>query len=361
VFGASFASSKRMSDSPRSSLLAPRGDRTRLSKLALAAGLLLGARWAVRRARRYDWRGKNVVLTGGSRGLGLEIARLLVTRGARVALVARDGAELERALQELRGLGSAARMVGVPCDLTADGEVEAMLASVRSLLGPIDVLVNNAGMIQVGPLDAMTVEDFGAALALHCQVPLRTMLGVREEMRARGGGRVANIASVGGLVSVPHLLPYSTSKFALVGLSEGMHAALAKDGIVVSTIAPGLMRTGSPRLATFKGEHQKEHAWFAVSDSLPFISMSSARAARRIVAAIEQGEAHVILGLPAQLAALVHGLVPGLFTRAMSVVNNRLPTGADPRAKFGYQSRSAISPSLLTRASDAAAVRNNEQ
>jgi short-subunit dehydrogenase len=335
-------------------------ESTGVSKVALAVGLVLGARWALRRVRRYRWQGKNAIVTGGSRGLGLEIARVLVRRGARVAIVARDPAEIERALEDLRRRDPSCDVVGVPCDLTADGAVEAMLARVRRNLGPIDVLINNAGTIQVGPLDAMTMRDFEAAMALHWQAPLRAMLGVRDEMRARGGGRIANIASVGGLLSVPHLLPYSTSKFALVGLSEGMHAALSRDGIVVSTIAPGLMRTGSPRQASFKGDSEKEHAWFAVADSLPFLSMSSARAARRIVSAIEHGEAHVVLGLPAQIGALAHGLVPGLVSQAMSLVNSLLPSGNDPRAKLGYQSRSAVSPSLLTRASDEAARRNNE-
>jgi short-subunit dehydrogenase len=126
-------------------------------------------------------------------------------------------------------------------------------------------------------------------------------------MRERGGGRVANIASIGGLVAVPHLLPYSASKFALVGLSQGMHAELAREGILVSTIAPGLMRTGSPRNALFKGAREQEYAWFAISDSLPLLSMSATRAARRIVQAIERGEARVVLGLPAKIAALAAG------------------------------------------------------
>lgn len=335
-------------------------DRSLAAKVAFGAGLLLASRWLVRRLRRYDLRGKTAIVTGGARGLGLELSRVLVEKGAQVAFVARDDAEIERALLDLRGRRAGARAIGVACDVTKREQLEAMLETVRRELGPIDVLINNAGKIEVGPLESMTVPDFEAAMALHCYAPLHAMLAVRAEMSARGGGRIANIASVGGLVSVPHLLPYCTSKFALIGLSEGMHAALAQDGIVVSTIAPGLMRTGSPRLASFKGEHEKEYTWFALSDSLPLISMSSARAARRIVLAIEQGESHVVLGLPAKFAAIAHGLFPGLISSALGTVNRLLPQGSDQRSKFGYESQSALAPSLLTLAVDTAALRNNE-
>ena len=74
---------------------------------------------------------------------------------------------------------------------------------------------------------------------------------------------------------MPHLLPYSASKFALVGFSEGLRAELAKDGIRVTTVCPGLMRTGSPPNAAFKGRHREEYAWFALSDALPILSISA--------------------------------------------------------------------------------------
>src|SRR5204863_2590958 len=128
---------------------------------------------------------------------------------------------------------------------------------------------------------------------------VHTTLDVMPDMRARREGRIVNISSIGGKVSVPHLLPYSASKFALVGLSEGLRAELAKDGIVVTTVCPGLMRTGSPRNAQFKGQHRAEYAWFTLSDSMPFFSQSAERAARQILSACRHGEAEVVLSLPA--------------------------------------------------------------
>jgi NAD(P)-dependent dehydrogenase (short-subunit alcohol dehydrogenase family) len=313
--------------------------------------------------RRITLRGKNALVTGGGRGLGLEVARALVDKGANVAIAARDAQEIGVALADLqaRAGGKPIRLHGEPCDLRDGAAIDQMLERVRQTVGPIDVVVNNAGIIQVGPLETMTMADFEEAMKLHCFGPLRIMLAVRDEMRARGGGRIANVASVGGLVSVPHLLPYSTSKFALVGLSRGMRAELARDGTAVSTIAPGLMRTGSPRRALFKGDHRKEYAWFAVSDSLPILSMSSRRAARRIVLALERGDADVTLTPLAKAAALASAFAPGLVARAMTLANGLLPRGQDAKARWGYESESRLSRSFLTTLTERAAARNNER
>jgi len=182
-------------------------------------------------------------------------------------------------------------------------------------------------------------------------------------MRRRRSGCIVNIASIGGKLAVPHLLPYSTSKFALAGLSEGLRAELAQDGIHVTTIYPGLMRTGSPRHALFKGRHRAEYAWFSISDSLPIASMDAARAARQIVQALRYGEAGRVLGLPARLGATAHGLFPALTTELLALVNRALPQAgedASPLSRDGEASTSAFSPSLLTRLGDRAAEQNNQ-
>jgi NAD(P)-dependent dehydrogenase (short-subunit alcohol dehydrogenase family) len=196
---------------------------------AFGAGFLAG-RALQRRRRRWDLEGRNVLVTGGSRGLGLAIARQLLRAGARVAVCARDEETLERARADLAGYG---RVVAVTCDVTRQGEVERMVGRVAGALGPLDALINNAGAIAVGPIDAMDVEDFQDAMDANFWGPLYAILAVLPEMRRRRAGRIVNIASIGGKISVPHLLPYSASKFALVGLSEGLRAELARDGIRV--------------------------------------------------------------------------------------------------------------------------------
>ena len=174
--------------------------------------------------------------------------------GAHVIILARDRDELARAFEDLSRRG--ARVLAIPCDVTEHDQIQAALHEVEARWGPVDVLINNAGTISVGPLETMTEEDFELAMQINFWGPLRTDPGRPAGHAQRGAGRIVNITSIGGKVSVPHLLPYSASKFAFVGLSEGLRAELAKDGVVVTTICPGLMRTGSPRNAMFKGQHR---------------------------------------------------------------------------------------------------------
>jgi NAD(P)-dependent dehydrogenase (short-subunit alcohol dehydrogenase family) len=333
----------------------------RLSPSLALTGAAVAVRAVVRHRRRFELAGKNALVTGGGRGLGLEIARVLVSKGANVAIVARNPDEIELAVADLRERARpGVRLLGVVCDLKDVATGDTMLDVVRAELGALDVLVNNAGMIEVGPLDAMTLDDFEQAMQLHCFVPLRLMLAVKDDMRVRGGGRIANISSVGGVVSVPHLLPYSTSKFALTGLSRGMHSALAGDGIRVTTVTPGLMRTGSPRNASFKGDHRREFAWFTLADSLPLLSVGSKRAARLVVRALEQGEANLAIGWAAKLAGLLEGVAPNVTSRILELAAALLPQGNATRSLRGFESGSRLAPSLLTALNTRAEIRNNQ-
>lgn len=321
---------------------------------------LLAAR-TVQWWREYDFRNKVVLVTGGSRGLGLVMARQLLQQGARVAVSARDQAELERARSDLAQ--HPGRVLTVSCDISDRQQVQAMVHDVQRHFGRIDVLINNAGTIQVGPVELMTLEDYEAAMNVHFWGPLYAISAVLPAMRQRREGRIVNISSIGGKVSVPHLLPYSASKFALVGLSEGLRAELAKDGIVVTTVCPGLMRTGSPRNAFFKGQHRAEYTWFSISDALPLVSQSAERAARRTIAACRRGEAEVVLSLPAKLATLVHDLFPGWTADILGLANTLLlpgPDGIGTAHLPGKHSASPLSPSWLTTLNDRAAQRNNE-
>ena len=315
------------------------------------AMLLLG--W--RERRRIDLRGKVAVVIGGSRGLGLLIAKELTRRGAKVVIAARDGLELRRAVESLGG-----GVRAFPCDVRDRDEVDALMRRVESTLGAVELLFNVAGVIEVGPEESMRTNDFGDAMATHFWGPLVASRAVLPSMRVRGHGRIINVSSIGGVVSAPHMLAYSASKFALRGFSEGLAAEVRKDGIYVTTVLPGLMRTGSPRYAKFKGDHVKEHAWFTIVDSLPLVSMSADRAAQRIVRAACRGEATVVLSALAKVGALVHGIAPSLVVEMNALLTRLLPRGVSPVARLGSESKSAWAPSLLTVLDDRAAVRNNE-
>ena len=328
-------------------------------KLAAGVGSILLARSVLRHQRTIDLAGKVVVITGGSRGLGLVLSRALVARGAHIAICARDVAELDRARQELEQLGG--HVFSAACDVTDRDDLLRFIAIVEDEVGPIDVLINNAGVIQVGPLEHMAEADFEQALSVNLKGPLRASLAVLPGMRRRKAGRIVNIASIGGKVAMPHLAAYSTSKFALVGLSAAMRAELVKDGIYVTTVCPGLMRTGSPRHAVIKGNHQAEYGWFSISDSLSITSVSAEAAAEQIIRGFTRGDAEVVISPQAKLASLIHGLSPGLVQEALGLIARFMPgpTGSNIAVE-GKDAESSIAPSILTRQSDDAARRNNE-
>lgn len=324
---------------------------------AAGAGALLGWGLAARRPT-YSFRGRVVLVTGGSRGLGLAIARELLHEGAYVAICGRDPATLAEAQ---RRLGSDA-VLPAPCDVTNRLQVQGLIREVTDHFGGLDVLINNAGTITVGPVDNLSFEDYEKAMATNYRGPLHTMLACIPVMRRRGGGRIVNIASIGGKIAVPHLTPYTASKFALVGLSKGMRAELVPDGIVVTTICPGLMRTGSPRNAEFKGRHREEFAWFSLSDSNPLTSISARNAARQIVEACRRGDAEVVLSGSAKLAAKMDALFPEFTADLMSIANRVLPkpVAGGEEVHRGYESQSAASPSALTKMGDRAARELNQ-
>ncbi len=328
--------------------------------VAIVVGILFSIRALVRWWNKYDLNGKTVLITGGSRGLGLVMARELIRKGAHLAICGRDETGLERARKELVDRG--ADVLAIPCDVTDREQVNQMVEAVRSRFGQIDVLINNAGAIAVDPMETMTIEDYEAAMKIHFWAPLYTTLALLPEMRQRHEGRIVNISSIGGKVSPPHLLPYSASKFALTGFSEGLRAELASYGIVVTTICPGLIRTGSPYNAVFKSQHRAEYTWFSLSDSLPIISMSAERAARQIIAACQYGDGEVVLSMTAQIAAKFHDLFPGLTATILAFFNTLLPEpgGIGTDRALGKDSHSSLSPSGLTALTDKAARQNNQ-
>jgi NAD(P)-dependent dehydrogenase (short-subunit alcohol dehydrogenase family) len=252
-------------------------------------------------------------------------------------------------------------VLALVCDVTDPAQVTAAVDNTVARFGRLDVLVNNAGIIQVGPPEAMTSDDYDRAMRVHFWGPFHTSQAALPHLRIGGDSRIVNISSIGGRVSVPHLLPYCASKFALVGLSEGLRGALAADGIKVTTVCPGLMRTGSTGRAWFKGRPQSEHAWFSVAGSAPLLAMDSGRAARRIVAACRRGDAELRLPFWAAAAIAVHALVPGLSARVMAAAESCLPKDVESTGMVeGRDVPSRASRSVLTLLGRRAAWRNNE-
>lgn len=303
------------------------------------------------------------LVAGGSRGLGLLIARELGRQGYQPVLWARGAAELDRAVLVLADEGiQAAAMV---CDVRDHELVAQQVARIENELGPIEVAVHVAGVIQVGPLTSLTHDHFEQAIDTMQWGPVNLAMAVVPGMRARGRGRFGTIASIGGLVSVPHLLPYSTAKFGAVGFTNGLRAELAGTGVTATTVAPGLMRTGSHLRAEFTGDAAAEYAWFAPGASMPLVSMDAERAAARIVRGILRGRSIVILTPLAKVGARIQGVAPATTAAAMGVVARLLPSGpGGPTATVeGRAARRLLDSPLVERLTtwgNRAAARNNE-
>ncbi|MFF1673966.1 SDR family NAD(P)-dependent oxidoreductase [Nocardiopsis flavescens] len=315
---------------------------------AAGAALGVGAAVVVPEPRTTRLTGRVALVTGGSRGLGLRLAREFGERGASVVVCARDGEELERAAADLEGRG--VRVRTVRCDVTEPGAPEQLVREAVAAFGHLDFVVNNAGIIRVAPYEVLEEEDFREAMETMFWAPLRVARAALGPL-AETGGSLVNITSIGGRLSVPHLLPYSCAKFAEVALSEGLGAEVARRGVRVTTVVPGLMRTGSQRAAVFAGNAEREYSWFALGAGLPLVSVDAGRAARRIVEAAARGRSHLVLTPLAVAVLAARGLCPSLVQGAMRVMAGALPRpSAQPREKRGAAADTGLVNGAVRRA-----------
>ena len=278
--------------------------------------------------------GAVVLVTGGSRGLGLAIASRFAERPVNLILAARSFAELQQAQETLLVRHPHLRPENfylVAADLTRPSECERMIGEAFTRFGRIDVLVNNAGIIEVGPIEVLTAEIFEKTMQLNFFAALHSTWAALPRLLSQAPGdgwnqraAIVNISSIGGKFAVPHLLPYSAAKFALTGLSEGLHAELRGKGIRVTTVCPGLMRTGGEDHATFHGDVEKEKAWFQTCAKTPGIATTPEHAANRVFNAVAQGRAEITITPQAWLGARFAGVFPETLQWLNGITNEYL-------------------------------------
>jgi NAD(P)-dependent dehydrogenase (short-subunit alcohol dehydrogenase family) len=340
-----------------------------------AAAAAVGAIGAAAATMWRRWPGESLegqvaLVTGGSRGLGYLMARRLLQEGCDVVICGRDEATLERAARRLEresdvlapATGLPPVIVGWRCDVRDAQAVGALVDRIMARFGRIDIVVNNAGVVQVGPLQTMELEDFRTTMDTDYWGAVYTTLAVLPHMRAVGAGRIVNITSIASDVAVPHLLPYVGAKYAKLGFSDGLRAEVAADGIAVTTVVPGLMRTGSPVHVDFHGQPEKEYAWFTLGSILPLSAMSADRAAARIVRAMRRRQARVTLSWQARTLRLVSALAPAATVRGLSAINRLLPGpngGSDRDAAPGTALRGTL-PAPVEWALDRAGSASNQ-
>lgn len=321
--------------------------KNKVPSFALAA--TAGALW-LSNPRQDSFVGQSVVITGGSRGLGLALALELAKEGALVAILARDEAELERARGIVLSAYPDAHIMAISCDVTVPSAVEAALKKVNTHYGSIDMVINNAGAITVGPYAGMTKADFEAQMELHFYAVMSMTNLALPYLRKSQGRRIVNICSLGGRVAVPHMLPYDVSKSALSGYSMGLNSELAADGISVTTVYPALMKTGSPIQAVFKGDHEKEFAWFAAADNMPWLSANAGEMAARIVNSARDRDTELVPSLLGKVRLVAGSVFPELVSAFMKGLARLMPKGTSTAYKTGAQSRELFDRSLLTAA-----------
>ena len=309
-------------------MAAAAGGAAFLGLAALGAAATVATAAAVRKRRAERLRGKTVVITGSSRGLGLALAEEFGRQGARIVLTARDAEELSRAhelLLEIEAVAGPQDTLVIPADLRKQEDVERLVLRVTESWGAVDVLVNNAGIITVGPVENQGLPEFRDVMESNFFAGLNCTLSVLPAMLKRGTGTIVNITSIGGKLAVPHMLPYTASKFAAVGFSEGLHAEMRSKGIHVLTVCPGLMRTGSHVNALFTGNAEREYRWFSLGATTPGLSASARHAARRIVRGVLARETEIFITPQAELVGRLAQVSPGVTATAMSLVNRILP------------------------------------
>lgn len=299
-----------------------------LKSVAVSVAAIAAGKLAIKLLRpTMDLQGKVALITGGSRGLGFCLADELGQRGCRLALCARNEEELESAREKLSEKGFEVAIF--PCDVSHESEIAPLVSRVLDQFGRVDILVNNAGIIKVGPLDSFEHADFEQAMNTMFWAPANLTLAVLPVMKRQNGGSIVNITSVGGRVSVPHLLPYCCAKFAFVAFSNGLNAELHREGLHGLTVVPGLMRTGSYLNAQFTGRAEREFAWFGILGNLPGCSVSASYAARRIVNALQHRSHNCTISLPAKALIRFEACAPELTQALLGAVNRYLMPSSD--------------------------------
>jgi NAD(P)-dependent dehydrogenase (short-subunit alcohol dehydrogenase family) len=312
--------------------------RAALSTAQILTGLLAAAAaYALKSSPTRRRPGQIVLITGGSRGLGLALAERYGRAGAKLILAARHIEELIAArhtLLEREAVQSPDDVLLIPADLTDAAQAATLIDHAVSHFGRIDILINNAGIIEVGPVENQPIATYRRAMATNFFAALHTTHAALPHLLRRnpihGDAAIVNIASIGGKFAMPHLLPYVASKFALVGFSEGLHAELRHKGIRVTTVCPGLMRTGGEAHADYTGQTKKEQRWFTLAARTPILATSVRHAANKIYNAVAAGRAEITITPQAWLAARIAGLAPETTQYLASLANHLLLPAPSP-------------------------------
>ncbi|HSW12049.1 MAG TPA: SDR family NAD(P)-dependent oxidoreductase [Solimonas sp.] len=268
-----------------------------------------------------DFRNKLCVITGGSSGIGYAVAEALAKQQARLLLVARDVAQLERAAQQLRALG-AAEVATLSADVAKDEDVARLPEAIRALAPAADLVVNSAGIVSGGLLHEVPMDEWRRLHEINVLGVVRVLNAVLPAMLARsargeGGGHIVNIASGAGLVGFTGLGAYVATKAAVVGFTESLRSELAASGIGVTAVCPGFVQTPIASKVQLFGrmDSPRTHAfiqnWFASNN------LQAETVAKRTLQAVRGNQRIVVVGRDAVSGYWTKRVAPWLLDRFM--------------------------------------------
>lgn len=197
-----------------------------------------------------------VIITGASQGIGKATALRFAQNGYNLVLAARHVDRLNATAEELKSI--APRVTAIPTDTREADQVKILIDRAISEYGSIDVLVNNAGVYISGPADAFSLEDWHTAIDTNLWGYIHTIHAILPHMISQGRGMIVNVSSSGGKVPIPYLVPYTTSKFAVAGLTQSLQSELSPKGITVCGIYPNLIKSDFMERAIFRGKDEED-------------------------------------------------------------------------------------------------------
>lgn len=250
--------------------------------------------------------GRKVLLTGGSGGIGSELARTLLAHRASVLLTGRNAAALERTRHSLAVNANADAIAMYPADLTIPSERESLCSFARKWQSGIDLLVNNAGHSEFGLLEDQSAGAVDATVAANLVAPIQLTRSLLPHLLTRPDAGIVNIGSVFGSLGYPGFAVYSATKFALRGFSEALRRELADSRVTVHYFAPRATRTAF-----------NDSVVDAMNEELGTAVDTPRQVAEQLCALLSAGRARGTLGWPEQLFVKLNALFPALIDRSL--------------------------------------------
>ncbi|MBW4450628.1 MAG: SDR family oxidoreductase [Spirirestis rafaelensis WJT71-NPBG6] len=261
-----------------------------------------------------------VIITGASQGIGKATALEFARQGCNIVLAARQPERLEAAAIEVRELGREA--LAIPTDVRDPQQVNNLVEKALEHFGHVDVVINNAGIFALGPVEEFQLSDWQQIINTNLLGYIHVIHAILPHLLERGKGTIVNVSSIAGLDAIPYQIPYNTSKHAIAGLTKSLHAELSPKGIQVTGIYPSFIRTQIDERTIFRGkEEETTKARYDLVNTMlhtPLLEKPE-KVAKAIWKGVKNQRADVIVG-QAKLWTTMYHLFPGLMKPLFRVV-----------------------------------------